>query len=220
MDRDGGFGRKGGGYLFPGVFGGNAITVQPGRNIKLETTGTSGAGINLVVPGPVPQPIGITTSGAGTLELKGNAGTHTITPGPLTSGTGGVTIQTTGQVNLNGVALSSPTGTVQITGGNTGLASVGVLMQNAGSIAGNQFDPVYASHGEDRDFFRRVIATGGRFVWCAEASVPEIQPAERATRAVFESLPRVPDMFQNWENWELQRRRYERDGQFPAEANS
>ena len=40
--------------------------------------------------------------------------------------------------------------------------------------------------------------------------------ADTVTREVFESLPRVPDMFQNWENWELQRRRYEQDGQFPT----
>lgn len=47
-------------------------------------------------------------------------------------------------------------------------------------------------------------------------SAADMAEADAATRAVFESLPRVPDMFQNWENWELQRRRYEQDGQFPA----
>jgi succinoglycan biosynthesis protein ExoM len=47
---------------------------------------------------------------------------------------------------------------------------------------GNQFDPKFASHGEDRDFFRRVISQGHRFVWCAEAAVPEMQPAERLRR--------------------------------------
>ncbi len=52
----------------------------------------------------------------------------------------------------------------------------------------------------------------------ATGQVPaeDMAAAAAATRAVFETLPRVPDMFQNWENWELQRRRYERDGQFPA----
>lgn len=40
--------------------------------------------------------------------------------------------------------------------------------------------------------------------------------ADAATRAVFEALPRVPDMFQNWQNWELQRRRYEQSGQLPT----
>lgn len=39
--------------------------------------------------------------------------------------------------------------------------------------------------------------------------------ADAVTRAVFETLPRVPDMFQNWDNWELQRRRYEQTGQLP-----
>jgi myo-inositol catabolism protein IolS len=49
-----------------------------------------------------------------------------------------------------------------------------------------------------------------------QASAADMTAADTVTREVFESLPRVPDMFQNWENWELQRRRYERDGQFPA----
>lgn len=49
-------------------------------------------------------------------------------------------------------------------------------------------------------------------------SAEQMAEADAVTREVFESLPRVPDMFQNWENWELQRRRYERDGQFPVDA--
>ncbi|HLL51633.1 MAG TPA: aldo/keto reductase [Thermomicrobiales bacterium] len=49
-----------------------------------------------------------------------------------------------------------------------------------------------------------------------QVSAEDMAAADAATREVFESLPRVPDMFQNWENWELQRRRYERDGQFPT----
>ena len=40
--------------------------------------------------------------------------------------------------------------------------------------------------------------------------------ADALTRDVFETLPRVPDMFQNWDNWELQRRRYEQTGQLPV----
>src|SRR5215212_1241750 len=51
-----------------------------------------------------------------------------------------------------------------------------------------------------------------------QVSGADMAAADAATREVFESLPRVPDMFQNWENWELQRRRYGRDGQFPAAA--
>jgi succinoglycan biosynthesis protein ExoM len=49
----------------------------------------------------------------------------------------------------------------------------------------SQFDPAFGSHGEDRDFFRRVIAQGRRFVWCAEAAVPEIQPTERLRRRYY-----------------------------------
>ncbi len=51
-----------------------------------------------------------------------------------------------------------------------------------------------------------------------QVSAADMAAADAITREVFETLPRVPDMFQNWENWELQRRRYERDGQFPAAA--
>jgi myo-inositol catabolism protein IolS len=54
----------------------------------------------------------------------------------------------------------------------------------------------------------------------ATVSAEDMAAADAATRAVFESLPRVPDMFQNWENWELQRRRYEQDGQFPVALSS
>ena len=49
-----------------------------------------------------------------------------------------------------------------------------------------------------------------------QVSAEDMVAADAATREVFESLPRVPDMFQNWETWELQRRRYERDGQIPV----
>jgi glycosyltransferase involved in cell wall biosynthesis len=50
---------------------------------------------------------------------------------------------------------------------------------------GNRFDPKFAMHGEDRDFFRRVMCQGYQFVWCAEAAVPEIQPAERLLRRFY-----------------------------------
>jgi len=50
----------------------------------------------------------------------------------------------------------------------------------------------------------------------ARVNAEDMDEADAVTRAVFESLPRVPDMFQNWDNWELQRRRYERTGQLPV----
>ena len=49
-----------------------------------------------------------------------------------------------------------------------------------------------------------------------QVSAEELAAADAVTREVFESLPRVPDMFQNWENWDLQRRRYEQTGQLPV----
>ena len=47
-------------------------------------------------------------------------------------------------------------------------------------------------------------------------SAADAEAADAVTREVFETLPRVPDMFQNWANWELQRRRYEQTGQLPV----
>lgn len=45
------------------------------------------------------------------------------------------------------------------------------------------FREEYGGGGEDRDFFRRAIANGHRFVWCADATVHECVPPERCTRA-------------------------------------
>jgi myo-inositol catabolism protein IolS len=39
---------------------------------------------------------------------------------------------------------------------------------------------------------------------------------DQCTGAVFDSLPDYPDMFQNWQRWDLQRRRYERTGRIPT----
>jgi len=46
----------------------------------------------------------------------------------------------------------------------------------------NLFAREFGSGGEDRDLFRRLIAKGLRFVWCAEAPVYEAVTAERCTR--------------------------------------
>jgi succinoglycan biosynthesis protein ExoM len=45
------------------------------------------------------------------------------------------------------------------------------------------FSPQLGSGGEDRDFFKRMIADGRRFVWCNEARVFEVVPAHRWTRS-------------------------------------
>ncbi len=47
----------------------------------------------------------------------------------------------------------------------------------------NRFSREFGSGGEDRDFFRRMIAKGMRFVWCAEAPVYEVVTAERCSRS-------------------------------------
>jgi hypothetical protein len=46
----------------------------------------------------------------------------------------------------------------------------------------NWFLPECGGGGEDVDFFRRMMAKGMRFVWCAEASVDEFVPSERCRR--------------------------------------
>lgn len=48
--------------------------------------------------------------------------------------------------------------------------------------AANRFRPEYGFGGEDVDLFRRMIARGLRFVWCAEARVYEAVPIERCSR--------------------------------------
>jgi hypothetical protein len=52
----------------------------------------------------------------------------------------------------------------------------------------------------------------------APVSAADMAKAHAVNREVFESLPRVPDMFENRENWELQRRRYQRTGLLPVSA--
>jgi succinoglycan biosynthesis protein ExoM len=44
------------------------------------------------------------------------------------------------------------------------------------------FDIRFRTHGEDLDFFRRLIQKGHEFVWCDEAPVFETQPSSRLTR--------------------------------------
>jgi succinoglycan biosynthesis protein ExoM len=57
-----------------------------------------------------------------------------------------------------------------------------LLRRSIFDTQGNQFRPECGGGGEDVDFFRRMIAQGMRFVWCAEASVDEFVPAERCRR--------------------------------------
>ena len=41
------------------------------------------------------------------------------------------------------------------------------------------FNPEFGTGGEDQDFFRRLMARGNRFIWCAEAPVYETVPPHR-----------------------------------------
>ena len=44
------------------------------------------------------------------------------------------------------------------------------------------FRPEFANGGEDQDFFRRLIERGHKFIWCNEAAVFELVPADRVSR--------------------------------------
>lgn len=46
----------------------------------------------------------------------------------------------------------------------------------------NLFNPAFGTHGEDRDFFKRLMQKGHRFIWCDEAIAYETQPGQRLTR--------------------------------------
>jgi succinoglycan biosynthesis protein ExoM len=50
---------------------------------------------------------------------------------------------------------------------------------------GKWFDHRFGSGGEDRDFFKRMIARGHVFVWCDEAPLHEWVPAERWKKHVM-----------------------------------
>ncbi len=54
-------------------------------------------------------------------------------------------------------------------------------------VAGNEapFNPVFASGGEDVDFFRRAIEACRRFVWCEEAPAYELVPPARCRKSYF-----------------------------------
>jgi myo-inositol catabolism protein IolS len=54
---------------------------------------------------------------------------------------------------------------------------------------------------------KEIEANVGAAGWALSAEDERI--VDDATRAVFESLPEAKDMFFNWENWDLQRRRFE-----------
>lgn len=50
---------------------------------------------------------------------------------------------------------------------------------------GLEFDPAYATGGEDVDFFKRAHQAGYRFVWCEEAPAYELVPPERCRKSYF-----------------------------------
>jgi glycosyltransferase involved in cell wall biosynthesis len=47
------------------------------------------------------------------------------------------------------------------------------------------FDPAFGSGGEDRDFFRRMIAKGSTFIWSNDAPVFEIIPPQRWDKKIL-----------------------------------
>jgi hypothetical protein len=57
-----------------------------------------------------------------------------------------------------------------------------LLKRSLFDVPENLFDASFGLHGEDRDFFRRLIAKGHKFVWCEEAAAYETQPEQRCRR--------------------------------------
>lgn len=52
--------------------------------------------------------------------------------------------------------------------------------------------------------------------WTMDPSDRDLVDA--CARAVYECLPAYPDMFRNWERWDLQRRRYEQSNRIPGQS--
>lgn len=65
----------------------------------------------------------------------------------------------------------------------------------------NRFRPEYRRRGEDTNFFRRMIDHGMRFVWCAEACVYEIVPADRCRRRYLLKRALLRGMSPNNRGW-------------------
>ena len=51
--------------------------------------------------------------------------------------------------------------------------------------------------------------------WTLDAT--DLNLIDGYAREVFSTLPEYPDMFRNWQRWELQRRRYEKSNRIPQD---
>ncbi len=72
-----------------------------------------------------------------------------------------------------------PTGTVVDVAATNNL----LLDMTAVRRLGLRFDPAFGiTGGDDTMFTRELVASGGRIVWCAEAVVTDVVPAQRVTR--------------------------------------
>jgi succinoglycan biosynthesis protein ExoM len=71
------------------------------------------------------------------------------------------------------------------------------------SDADNWFRPQFGIGGEDRDFFRRLIDKGHRFVWCAEAPVYESVPPNRWKRSFMLKRAIQRGMIPQFTNYEI-----------------
>jgi myo-inositol catabolism protein IolS len=62
---------------------------------------------------------------------------------------------------------------------------------------------------------REIEENAGGVGWTMDEA--DLALIDGCTREVFESLPVLPDIFRNWERWDLQKRRYEKAGRMPSE---
>jgi succinoglycan biosynthesis protein ExoM len=58
----------------------------------------------------------------------------------------------------------------------------GNVLLSARIFTNARFDNSFGSGGEDKEFFRRMIAQGEKFIWCSEAAVQERIPMSRCSR--------------------------------------
>jgi filamentous hemagglutinin family protein len=162
--------------IVSGTFSGNAIVMQPGVSLSLQTTGTNtiggGTAIDLLVSG---QPIGITTSGTagttlsanwGNIKVNDSATASTLSAGSgginITANSGGITLRNTtvsssGNITLNGDYSAGPAPAQPgVTINNSTLTATGTVQ-----ITGRSSDSGVLVQGASNNFNGASITIGG-----------------------------------------------------------
>ncbi|MEN9842854.1 MAG: hypothetical protein RLZZ612_683, partial [Pseudomonadota bacterium] len=126
-----------------GTFSGNKIALPAHISITLETTGTGGPGINLLSGGI--QPIGIETSGTGSIMLRtldsngdimlGYVSAPGASPALVASGSGGITLDAQkGAIAIAKAGIQTAGGNISIRAGNVAASGTTGIEMNASSV--------------------------------------------------------------------------------------